>query len=64
MVEGLEARVLWREAAFGGDVYEEEDFAAVLGEGVGRSLFWGWGGWVSCLYGKGGGGDVSSGGVK
>ena len=40
LVERFEAGVLRGEAAFGGDVDEEQDFAAVLGEGVGLVLRW------------------------
>ena len=37
LVEGFEGGVLRGEAAFAGDVYDEEDFAGVVGEGGGRA---------------------------
>lgn len=39
-VEGFEGGKLRGEAAFGGGVYDQEDFVAVLREGVGLAFFW------------------------
>lgn len=40
LVEGLETAVLWCEAALGGGVDDEEDFALVVGEWLWVALLW------------------------
>lgn len=40
LIEGLETAVLWGEAALGGGVDDEEDFALVVGEWLWVALLW------------------------
>ena len=59
LVEGFETFELWGEAAFGGGVYDEDDFVFEGGERVGLAFLWGWVSWCSC---SGRWGDVGLGG--
>lgn len=47
-VESFKAFELRGEAAFGGGVYDEDDFVFEGGEGVGLAFFWWWVSWCSC----------------
>ena len=51
LVEGFEAFELRGEAAFGGGVYDEDDFVFEGGERVGLAFLWWWVSWCSGRWG-------------